>query len=614
LRLAGELLPARASDGAAPLAADEGESRRQRHLRQQQLKMLCEQATRSPFAVMIAVAFVATLVWPFVPAGRVVAWATVMLAFPIVRWVYSSRALRRPPQNAAAGLRFHMLSTCAGGAVVGMAALLFFESLADERRAVLTMILICWAAAAVSVLAAYARAYYAYVTPIVVQTAAAWALIDAGTSIPPGERLVASSLILFAGVILSFFVSDSERVLRESFGIRYENERLIAALEREREEVVLARDQAEAANRAKSRFLAAASHDLRQPLQAVSLYSAALTGHVEGEAARIARSINEGVMSVSALVASLLDISKLDAGVIVPAIQRVNLRRLGERLESAFRAAATGKRLEFRVEMADEEIETDPLLLGRILHNLVDNAIKYTAEGSVAVLGDAVGSRVRLTVRDTGPGIPAAERDRIFEEFYQISNPQRDRSQGLGLGLAIVRRLAALLGTEVTLRSEPGRGAQFAIDVPRVREAREARPPREREANRGAAASPRLGADVLVVDDEQAIRDAMCALLETWDCRVVAAGNFAEAERVLRLQAPRVDLIIADLRLPQYENGIDTIRRIRQRLGREVPALLITGQTEAESLRQVHDSGLPLLHKPVAPDLLHEAIREALNR
>jgi len=606
-----------AAPPAEAAALDDDAYRRQVHLRQQQLKMLCTQATRSPFAVIVAVLFVAFAVWNFVPPWKVFAWAAVLLVFPIARGVYSARALRHPPVDATAGIRFHMASTFTGGIVVGLAAPLFFEALTEERRAFLTMILVCWAAAGVSAVAGRARVYYAYVAPIVLQIAFAWAAL--GSGIDTRERFLAAALILFAGVILSFFARDSERVLRESFQIRYENERLIAALERERQEVALARDKAEAANRAKSRFLAAASHDLRQPLHALSLYSAALTLHAaEGDVGDIGRSINQAVQSVSALVDSLLDISKLDAGAIVPLLQRVNVRELVDRIEASFHTVAQRRQLEFRVSSIDAEVETDPVLIERILRNLVDNAMKYTVRGSITLSAEGVGSTVRFAVRDTGPGIASQERERIFEEFYQIGNPERDRAHGLGLGLAIVRRLALLLGTDVELESEPGRGAEFAIRMPRSRRLPEAPP---QVAGRAAAApaaalaeAALAGTHVLVIDDEPAIRVGMRTLLEAWGCRVTVAGGRAEAERLIEQHGLGFDVIVADFRLRQHENGIETVRELRARMGEEVAALLISGDTAPERLREAHESGLPLLHKPVSAEKLREAVLDALSR
>jgi signal transduction histidine kinase/CheY-like chemotaxis protein len=595
--------------------APEDAERRHAHLRQQQLRMLCHQATRSPFAVIVAIVFVAIVVWDAVPAWKVIAWAAVLVVFPIGRGIYSSRVLRNNPAEADPGLRFHVASTFTGGIVVGLAAPLFFNELSDERRAFLTMVLVCWSAAGVSAMAAYARVYYAYVAPIMLQVAGAWTLVDFGaqSSLHTEERMLAGALILFAGAIQSFFARDGERVLRESFQIRYENERLIGELERERQEVVLARDRAEAANRAKSRFLAAASHDLRQPLHALSLFSAALQVRApDGDIGEIGRNINAAALSLSALVESLLDISKLDAGAVKVEKRRVGVRRVLERIDSAFRSSAEAKGLELRMKPMDADLTTDPVILERILRNLVDNAIKYTSSGSVTVSADAIGPHIAIAVRDTGPGIPADEHERIFEEFYQIGNPERDRAQGLGLGLAIVRRLARLLDSQVQLVSTVGRGTEFSIRFPRA----------AREAD-AAAAGDSLGAgaddilqraSALVIDDEPAVRHGMRTLLEAWGCRVTVASGRAEAEQLLERYKLTVDVIVADFRLRQHENGIETVRRLRERIGEPVPALLISGDTAAERLREAQESGLPLLHKPVAPDKLREALLNALSR
>ena len=371
--------------------------------------------------------------------------------------------------------------------------------------------------------------------------------------------------------------------------------------------------QLELANLARSRFLAAASHDLRQPLHTLSLYSAALKLHApDGATGEIAIHINKALASLSALVDSLLDISKLDAGAVQPDPQNVSLKTLIERIEAEYRPLANGKGLEFHVAAADLLVETDPVLLERLMRNLVDNAFKYTAAGNVALGAELEAGKVRISVCDTGPGIPAAERERIFEEFYQIGNPERDRVQGLGLGLAIVQRLAHLLGLELTLESEPGHGSTFTVTVP---------PATERRASPRAPAAPdeatpRVldGARILVIDDEPDVRASMRTLLEQLGCRVAVCGGYAEAERMLDQDGLEdVHLIVSDFRLRQHESGIDTVRRLRERLG-SVPALLVSGDTAPERLREAQSSGLPLLHKPVSADKLMEAMLAALRR
>jgi CheY-like chemotaxis protein/anti-sigma regulatory factor (Ser/Thr protein kinase) len=246
------------------------------------------------------------------------------------------------------------------------------------------------------------------------------------------------------------------------------------------------------------------------------------------------------------------------------------------------------------------------------VRNLVDNAFKYTAAGSVTLSAELRARMAHITVRDTGMGIPEAERERVFEEFYQIGNPERDRVQGLGLGLAIVQRIAQLLGLELTLESEPGRGSTFDVTLPPAAERRAS--PRA-PAARDAAAPPALdGARILVIDDESDVRAGMRTLLEQLGCRVAVCSGYADAERLLAEDGLEdVHVIVSDFRLRAHENGIDTVRRLRERLG-DVPALLVSGDTAPERLREAQSSGLPLLHKPVSADKLTEAILAVLHR
>ena len=576
------------------------------HLRRQQLNLLAKQATRSPFVIAIVSAVLAYIVSGRAPLYLVGLWGVVLIALLFVRRAYALRQLDSPPADVQRSLAHMVWFAFAAGLITGSAAPLFFPALPPEGRALLTMILVCWTAGGVSTAAAYARAFYAYVAPALLPLVLLWMM--AGV---PQEIAVAVLILLF-GLIQVFFVRDNERVVRESFVIRYENERLLEALERERQEVLFARDRAEEANRAKSQFLAAASHDLRQPLHALSLLSATLTLRAtDGAAGEIAGHINKALGSLSTLVDALLDISKLDAGAVQPELQRVNVKTLIERIEAEYRPVARDKGLTFRVAPVDAQVETDPVLLERVVRNLVDNAFKYTAAGSVSLDVELDEQTVRIAVRDTGAGIPKSERERIFEEFYQVGNPERDRGKGLGLGLAIVRRLARLLGLEVQLESNPGHGSTFAVTLARAAEGSALRQPQRAPLIDDAGAL--AGARVLVIDDEPSVRVGMRALLESWGCRVAACSGLVEAQRLLDDYALDVDVIVADFRLPQHENGIETVRRLRERLG-EVPALIVSGDTAPERLREAQASGLPFLHKPVSAEKLKETVLAVLQR
>jgi signal transduction histidine kinase/CheY-like chemotaxis protein len=387
--------------------------------------------------------------------------------------------------------------------------------------------------------------------------------------------------------------------------VAIQNARLFSEIEEKRR-------QLEIAGKQKSRFLAAASHDLRQPLHALSLYTATLKLQAaSGVTGEIVTHIDHAVDSLSALVESLLDISRLDAGVVQVEPQSMSVRALLQRIEASYRPVAREKGLQFSVEAEDALVHTDPVLLERLMRNLVDNAFKYTASGGVTLHAEVAGPAARIAVRDTGPGIPVAERERVFEEFYQIGNPERDRARGLGLGLAIVRRLAQLLGLDVKLESEPGRGATFTVSVPLAPDARAE--PRRPAATVAPSSRGLAGAQILVIDDEPEVRGGMTMLLEHLGCRVAACGGYAEAEQLLEKQALSVDLIIADFRLRQNESGIDTVRRLRARVG-NVPVLLLTGDTAPERLREAQASGLRLLYKPISPKVLTENMLAALQR
>ena len=374
---------------------------------------------------------------------------------------------------------------------------------------------------------------------------------------------------------------------------------------------MLARNRAEDANLEKSRFLAAASHDLRQPLHALSLFSTALGLRApDGPIRDIAEQIEKALASLAALFDSLLDISRLDAGAVSPDMQPVSVPALFGTIEGEYRPVALDKGLAFEVEPPALDVHSDPVLLARLIRNLVDNAVKYTAAGGVALAAEPVDGAVRISVRDTGPGIPPEERERIYNEFYQIGNPHRDRALGLGLGLSIARQLARLLGLSIELESEPGRGSTFSVTLPYAADA--GAPPASPAADdRGARPLARV--HVLVIDDETAVRVGMRSVLESWGCRVATCNGWAEAQQLLDEHAPAVDIIVADFRLRQNESGVNTIRRLRERLG-DVPALLVTGDTAPERLREAQASGLPLLHKPVQGDRLVQAMLAALQR
>jgi signal transduction histidine kinase/ActR/RegA family two-component response regulator len=368
------------------------------------------------------------------------------------------------------------------------------------------------------------------------------------------------------------------------------------------------KDEAERANQAKSRFLAAASHDLRQPMHALSLFVAQLAQQAHPPGTRdLIRNIEASVDALDDLLHSLLDISKLDAGIMVPNVSVFPLDNLLERLGHDYGNTAREKGLRFRVVPSGVWVRSDPLLLERILLNLVANAVRYTDHGAILIGCRRRGEHLRIEVRDSGIGIPQESQQVIFEEFVQLQNPERDRGKGLGLGLAIVDRLAWLLGHTVHLRSRPRRGSVFAVEV------RIARPQEVGSAATQAAGSNLLaGRSILVVDDDAMVRESLAGLLESWGCTVTTAESEDEVVDACPREGERPDLMVCDFRLREGLDGIALIDKLRNRCGCVLPTILVTGDTDAQVAQRAAEAGLPLLHKPVRPAKLRAAMQSAL--
>ena len=309
---------------------------------------------------------------------------------------------------------------------------------------------------------------------------------------------------------------------------------------------------------------------------------------------------------------ALLDISKLDAGVLVPDLTEFPINHLLQRIESTFAAAAREKGLELRVVPSSAWLRSDPILLERILLNLVSNAVRYTARGGIVVGCRRHAGNVRIEVCDSGIGIPADQQRNIFGEFYRLAGAERDGSRGLGLGLAIVDRLGRLLGHPIEINSQPGRGSRFSMLVPLAAVRREpAAPP---FALQDVAAFDRLKDRlVVVIDDDELVRDGMGRLLQGWQCQVVTAASDEPILTRLAAEGRRPDLIISDYQLADGRTGLQAIERLRGALGEAIPALLISGDTAPERLREASASGHQLLHKPVAPARLRATLNHLLQ-
>ncbi len=402
------------------------------------------------------------------------------------------------------------------------------------------------------------------------------------------------------------FTYGISRTIARAIALRFENLDLIHELRDQTLAAEQARAAAEEANVAKSRFLAAAGHDLRQPLHALGFFVDALQEHtLPPDSRAVVGNIRRSVDAMEDLFNSLLDVSRLDAGIVRPRIATIPLAPLMERVRLEFEPLASQKNLSLVVMRNSLFVRSDPVLLERIMRNLVANAVRYTEQGRVILGARRNADEVRIEVWDSGRGIPQDKHREIFQEFRQLDNPQRDRRKGLGLGLAIVERLVKLLDHRLELRSQPGKGSVFAVSMPRGW--REEFVPGEADGqiivDRDVANSL-----ILVVDDEPDVRDSMLALLRKWRCEVVAADSCAEMLSKLVSVQRMPDLIVSDYRLRGEERGIDVVARLREEFNAQVPALLITGDTGMEQLREAEESGLHVLHKPLNPSRLRALI------
>jgi PAS domain S-box-containing protein len=368
-----------------------------------------------------------------------------------------------------------------------------------------------------------------------------------------------------------------------------------------------ARSQAEQASSAKSRFLAAASHDLRQPLQAAILYNNVLKRRLGGtDQAETVGKLQSSLEALRDLLNRLLDVSRLEAGAITAEVSVVSVRILFERLEDEFAPQAQEKGIGLRMRPGDWRVRSDPQLLEQLLRNLVSNALRYTERGRVLVGCRRAGADLRIQVWDTGIGIPRPELEAIFDEFYQVSNPERRRQAGLGLGLAIVRGLSQLLGHAVTVRSELGSGSVFEVRVP-LSGSRAGR-----RDDRSSGAARRRPALIAVIDDDPEVLDGLRLSLEQSGHQVITGADPDTVLRGARRIGRPPDLILSDYRLGESVTGAEAIGRLRHELGEAIPAIVITGDSSSGTLREVRAAGHPVLHKPVDPEQLEELIAKSL--
>ena len=555
----------------------------------EQLRVLYVEGQRLILTGVAAALILVWVLWDNVPHALLLGWLAAFCLYSLVR-AAMARAWRRRSAgdiDHRAWLVRVQWALAVGGSMWAAACFLFYVPDRIEYQLFLVTMLLGAVVSGLVTLAVYLPAYLAFVTPFVAATAIRYG--QGGDPLHWG--------IALAAVVTFFLFINFARYIQNSF---VESLRLRMALAERNREV-------ERANLAKSRFLAAASHDLRQPLHALNLFAAQLSQQADPvERARLVGRIDAAIASMNELFNALLDMSKLDAGVLAPDITEFPVGHLLDRVETTFAAAAREKGLHLSVVPSNSWVRTDAILLERILLNLVSNAVRYTSRGGVVVGCRRRGDSVRIEVWDSGIGVAEGERHSIFGEFYQAGAPPPGQRAGLGLGLSIVDGLCRLLGHPIDLASRPGKGSRFAVTVPRVAARQAVAAP----ATLDAIANPARDKLIVVIDDDALVLDGMRGLLQGWGCRVVTADSHDAALAGL---ADRPNLVISDYFLADGTTGIDVIGRLRSVFAAPIPAFLISGDTTSERMREADLSGLPLLHKPVNPMALRSMVNQLLR-
>ncbi len=542
------------------------------------------------------------IMWKRIDHAVLMAWCIAIFLISTATQLLSTAYLRRAPSIAEAPRwgRYFSVVIFANGLTWGVAGILFFVPTSAALQVFLFTSIIGLCAGSISLLSYWLESYYAFIVPPL-SLSALRLFLEGGA-----EYQGLAALVLMSMVVLLLVGHSARKSALAAIHLRFENLDLVRQLREEKE-------KADAANRDKTRFLASASHDLRQPLHALRLYATALTNNTaSAEGNELLMGINRSVGALEGLFNALLDISKLDAGVVEPQWQDVHVGHMQARLAAEYAPQAQAKGLDYSSTDTDLAVRTDPALLETILRNLISNAIRYTRQGGIQTECTFDGQRVHIDVIDSGIGIPLPDQQEIFQEFVQLHNPERDRSKGLGLGLAIVKRLTGLLGHDIHLDSTPGSGTRFRLSMP-AGELGMACATEDEDYRRVSRLVSGPGRRILVVDDEADIREGTAALLKSWGYDVRTAGSVEEALVRLSDWQGVPHLLMVDFRLRDQVTGIDAIVRLRQACLADIPALIVSGDIASEHRRDAEQQGYVFLPKPVPLGKLRAFLRNTLH-
>ena len=555
------------------------------------IRTLYLQLRNSAAAAGIVTIYMVVTTWPWSPRRTILLWLAVQLSTQIARegLLQAYRRVQPPPEALPRWALYYTLYMACAGIVWGSTIFLFARPETPITVALTLCGLFGIAGGSVPGNAYNPPGLYAFVGLIF-----SFVLVRMMTVGTTGYPALGVAAVGYAAILI-LFCRVQARTIRDGFRIRFENRALVAELTVQKAEAEEARRTAEQANLAKSQFLAAASHDLRQPLYALGLFSASLEGlKLDAEGKRVVGNIQDNIAALESLFDGLLDVSKLEAGAVHVRPQAVSVDELFDRLSHYFRPLAAERGLNLRLRSGGEHVWSDPVLLEQVLSNLISNALRCTHHGALLVAARQRGNRLRFEVWDTGVGIAAADLHRIFDEFVQLGNPERDRRKGLGLGLAIARRAVALLDAEIEVASRPGRGSRFQFSQPMTERPRAAtaKPSTPPIAARGSGS-------ILFVDDDRNVQRGISELLGRWN---VAFEIVGDAESALRRidEGARPRMLLSDYRLPGGMSGLDLIDAVRALDLADAPDMaLVTGDLDPRLIAAAQAKSVPLLYKPL---------------
>ena len=566
----------------------------------EQIRHIYSQTLAFVPVVMLAALFTIIMLWPTTSAVTAIGWCLWIWLLYAGFWILCRRWQNAQPDDAAmkSWARPYILLAWIATASWGVTGILFYHPDSFVYQSLLFIILVASSAAITATSTAYSPTFY----PVVLMLLPLFfRLIFEDEQI---YQLLAFSILIFTS-LLFFLHRNSHSFHASALRLRFVNEELARQL-------AIQKDIAEQANTAKSKFLAAASHDLRQPLHALELFHGELA-HCDNDRQtrkKLISRIGESIHTLNNLFDGLMDVSRFEVGVVKPNIKVFNLNELFESLRHEYIVRAQAEGLSFHCVPCNVNILSDPLLLRRIVRNLLENAIRYTHNGRILLGCRRTSDAISLQVWDTGIGIAEEELQNIFIEFQQLNNPEKQHNKGLGLGLSVVRQLAMVLGHPISVQSSPDKGSMFSLKIKTVDNEN---PNGETNDNLHDILDSLTTACILVIDsDEDALRKTR-DLLSSWGSQVLPARNIESAIAIIQSSNIKPDIIISNTHLKDRETGIDAIIKLRKKYNRSLPAVLISDSTTEEIRALTQRNDIMLLENPVKPSRLATLLRFTLS-